>query len=124
MRRLPAGCPWTAPGLGTVTADGRATDGTMPDRRDGGQVKGRAMMPDEPTTGSAPTPERFISRRTLIAGAGAGATVMAFGGLAALTRGDSATAQDEATPSAEEVAESPKPPASPEASPTADLPAV
>ncbi len=82
------------------------------------------MMPDEPTTGSAPTAERFISRRTLIAGAGAGATVMAFGGLAALTRGDSATAQDEATPSAEEVAEAPQSPASPEASPTVDLPAV
>ena len=82
------------------------------------------MMPDEPTTASAPTAERFISRRTLIAGAGAGATVMAFGGLAALTRGDSATAQDEATPSAEEVAEAPQSPASPEASPTVDLPAV
>ena len=39
----------------------------LPDRRDGGQVKGRAMMPDEPTTLDAPTAERVISRRTLIA---------------------------------------------------------
>jgi outer membrane protein assembly factor BamB len=82
------------------------------------------MTPDEPTTVSDPTAERFISRRTLIASAGAGATAMAFGGLAALTRGDSVTAQDEATPSAEEVAEAPQPPASPEATPTVDLPAV
>src|SRR3954469_11114 len=106
MRRPAPGSPWAAPRLGTVTADGRATDGMMPDRRDGGQVKGRAMMPDEPTTGSAPPPGRLISRRTLTAGAGAGATAMAFGGLAALTRGDSATAQ-EATPSTDEVAEAP-----------------
>jgi hypothetical protein len=47
------------------------------------------MMPDEPTTGSAPPPERFISRRTQIAGAGSGATAMALGGLAALTHGGS-----------------------------------
>lgn len=82
------------------------------------------MMPDEPTTSSAPPPERFISRRTLIAGAGAGATAMAVGGLAALTRGDTATAQDAATPSTEVVAEAPQSPASPEASPTVDLPAI
>ncbi len=56
------------------------------------------MMPDEPTTASAPAPERFISRRTLITGAGAGATVLALGGLASLTHGGSAMAQD-ATPS-------------------------
>src|SRR4051794_13518101 len=124
MRRLPGRGPCTAQRLGTVTADGRAADGTMADRRDGGQVKGRPMMPDEPKTGSAPPPERFISRRTLIAVAGTGATAMAFGGLAALTRGDAARAQDEATPSPEEVVEAPQSPASPEASPTVDLPAV
>ena len=62
------------------------------------------MMPDERTSPSASTPERFISRRTLIAGAGAGATMLALGGLSVLTRGDSAMAQD-ATPSAGEVAE-------------------
>jgi alcohol dehydrogenase (cytochrome c) len=95
----------------------------MPDRRSGGQVKGMAMMPDEPTTASSPTPKRFISRRTLIAGAGAGATVMAFGGLGALTRSDPAVAQD-ATPSAHGVAEATHSPASPVASPAVDLPAV
>lgn len=81
------------------------------------------MMPDEQTSPSASTPERFISRRTLITGVGAGATVMVFCGLATLRRGNSAVAQD-ATPSAHEVAGTPHAAATPGASPAVDLPAI
>lgn len=65
------------------------------------------MMPDAPTTSGAPMPERSITRRTLIASVGAGATAMALGGLAAITRGDSTVAQGEATPSTEVAAAPP-----------------